>query len=235
MLSTPTAGRRLTGRLMVILAVTVALPLTATRAINYVDVKAPAPPRAPAAPLVPPVVPVPAVAPAPVTPIRPITPVVDGHKIVINGQSKRWSDLTPAEKAEVRRSIAEAREELARTRIDRKEIEREVREAMDEARMEQDDVRRDLAEAQADLAEAMKEIDIHAADIRRSGQDPEQLKATIRASLKSVENIDVERITRDALASVDQRQIEASVAAAEAAIRATESELDKLDEPDQDD
>ena len=39
-------------------------------------------------------------------------------------------------------------------------------------------MRRDLAEAQAEIAEAMKEIDAHAADIRRAGQDPEQLKAT---------------------------------------------------------
>ena len=41
MLSNPTAGRRLTGRLMVLAAVAVALPLTATRAIEYVDIPAP--------------------------------------------------------------------------------------------------------------------------------------------------------------------------------------------------
>ena len=38
MLSNPTAGRRLTGRTMVLAAIAVALPLTATRAIHYVDV-----------------------------------------------------------------------------------------------------------------------------------------------------------------------------------------------------
>ena len=42
MLSNPTAGRRLTGRMMVIVAIGVALPLTATRAIHYVDVPLPA-------------------------------------------------------------------------------------------------------------------------------------------------------------------------------------------------
>ena len=38
MLTNPTAGRRLSGRLMVCSPSGVALPLTATRAINYVDV-----------------------------------------------------------------------------------------------------------------------------------------------------------------------------------------------------
>ena len=41
MLSNPTTGRRLTGRADDLAAVAVALPLTATRAIDYVDVLAP--------------------------------------------------------------------------------------------------------------------------------------------------------------------------------------------------
>ena len=63
----------------------------------------------------------------------------------------------------------------------------------------------------------MREIDAHAADIRRSGQDPEAIKAQVRASLKAVEAIDVEAITRNALASVNPEAIAASVAAAETA------------------
>lgn len=237
MLTNPTAGRRLTGRLMVVVAVAVALPLTATRAINYVDVPNPDASRAPAAAAEPDTILVPAVAPE--APAQPVRPPQEGDTIVVNGQSKTWRDLTPAEKAEVRRSIAAARQELARTRIDREEIDREIREAMAEVKIDRDEMRRDLAEAQADIDEAMKEIDAHAVDIRRSGQDPEQLKATIRVSLKAVENIDVEAITRQALASVDHRQIaatvEASVAAAEAAIAATEAELEELEELDRDD
>ena len=62
---------------------------------------------------------------------------------------------------------------------------------------------------------AMREVDAHVVEIRRSGQNPDQIKATIRASLKSVEAIDVEAIHRQALASVDHKAIEASVAAAE--------------------
>jgi chromosome segregation ATPase len=155
----------------------------------------------------------------------------EGQAIVIDGKSKKWSELTPAERTEVRRSIAEAHEELARHRIDRAEIDREIREAL----ADKEDVRRDLAEARAEVARAMSEIDTHAVEIRRSGQDPEQLKATIRASLRSVENIDVEAIKRQALASIDTAQIEASVAAAEASIRASEEQLDRIESLDHDD
>ena len=248
MLSNPTAGRRSSGRLMVLLAVAVVLPLTATRAINYVDVPVPAEPGGAVDPVspaaqsnetvapVPAAVSAPAAAATPAPPAEPARPVmIDGAMVMADGRSKKWSDLTPSEKAGVRSSIAKAREEIARTRVDREEVAREIRDAMEEAQIDQDDLRSDLAEAQADIAEAMKEIDAHAAEIRRAGQNPEQLKATIRASLKSVEKIDVERITRDALASIDPRQIEASLAAAEAAIRATEAQLEKIEELDEDD
>jgi hypothetical protein len=229
MLSNPTAGRRLAGRLMVVLAVAVALPLTASRAISYVDVAVPAPqePLSPAAPAVA------AAVPAPAQPVKPLQ--VSGETVIVNGESKNWRELTPEEKAEIRRSVAEARQELGRTRIDREEIDREVREAMAEAKIDREELRRDIAEAQAEIAEAMKEIDAHAADIRRSGQNPEQIKATIRASLKSIENLDVEAIRSNALASIDRGQIEASVAAAEAGVRAAEAELDRLEALDWDD
>ncbi|HTK58950.1 MAG TPA: M56 family metallopeptidase, partial [Sphingomicrobium sp.] len=50
MLTNPSAGRRLAGRLTVIAAVAIALPLTATRAVEYVDKLAPTDPQ-PAAPV----------------------------------------------------------------------------------------------------------------------------------------------------------------------------------------
>ena len=227
MLSNPTSGRRLTGRMAVLAAIAVALPLTATRAIYYVDI--PTPSAAPAKMPVP-VLPVPAVAavaqPASVAPLAPVN--ISDDNVTINGQTKKWSELTPAEKAEVRRSVAQAREEISR--INRGEIQREVREAMNEARISQDEMRRELAQARAEVDEAMREIDAHSADIRRSGQDPEQIKATVRASLKAVEAIDVQAITRSALASVDPAVINAALAAAEAGLAKAEAELDRAEE-----
>ena len=225
MLSNPTAGRRLTGRMMVFAAIGVALPLTATRAIHYVDVPAPlkavvAPQAVPATAAIAAVTAQPASVPSPVN--------ISDDKVTINGQTKRWQDLTPADKAEVRRSIAQAREEISK--INREEIQREVRQAMNEARINQDELRRELASARAEVDEAMREIDAHAADIRRSGQDPEQIKAIVRASLKSVEAIDVQAITRSAMASVDPAVINAALAAAEAGLEKAEAELERIEE-----
>ena len=247
MFSNPTTGRRTAGRLMVLVTVAVAMPLTATWAINYVDVPVPAAPVVPPAALVPvvpasmvaPVAPVsPLAQPAPVAPVEPVAPVRPIHlndgMITIDGKTKRFSELTPAEKAEVRRSIAEARRELAHVHIDREQIRREVRQALAESRIDKRELQRDLAEARAEIAQAMVDVDARSAEIRRSGVNPEQLKASIRASLRSVENIDFDAITKQALASVDQAQIEASIAAAQDSVRAAEAQLDQLDSLDDD-
>ena len=240
MLSNPTAGRRNSGKLMVLATIAVALPLTATRAIEYIDVAAPMDPRPAAAPAAPVHAAALQVQAAPVAPVAPAAPVHpmnidrDGT-IMINGQTKHWRDLTPEEKAEVRRSIAQAKQELARTRINPEEIQREIREAMAEAKIDQDEMRRELAEARADIEEAVREIDAHAADIRRAGQDPEQIKASVRASLRSVESIDVEAITRQAMASVDHEAIAASMAKAEASIAKAQADIERLEEQFEDD
>jgi hypothetical protein len=243
MLMNPTAGRRLTGRLAVVAAVAIALPLTATRAIEYVDKVAPAAPVAPiasaslaalAAPAAP-AEPADPASPAPVIAVEPIHDIdVAKRLVVIDGKTKGWKNLTPEEKAEVRQSIAEARRELAEHRVDREQIRRDIQKAMAEARSDRSDMQRDLADARADVARAMAEIDAHAVEIRRAGHNPEQIKATVRASLKAVENIDIEKIQRDALASIDPAQIEASVAAAEQAIEQAQDELDRLEDLDPD-
>jgi multidrug resistance efflux pump len=93
-------------------------------------------------------------------------------------------------------------------------------------------MRRELAEARAEVDEAMREIDAHSAELRRSGQDPEQLKATVRASLKAVEAIDVEAITRQAMASVDPATINAAMAAAQAGLAKAEAELERAERGD---
>jgi hypothetical protein len=239
MLTNPSSTRRTAGRLMVLATVAVALPLTATRAINYVDVPAPASPAVPATAAHPaPVAPVAAVAPvAPVAPVHPVKSfrIEDDDKIHINGETKHWKDLTAEEKAEVRRAIAQAKEELARTHIDREEIQREIRESMADVKIDQQEMRRDLQEAREEIERAMKEVDAHVVDIRRSGQNPEQIKATIRASLKSVEAIDVDAITRQALASVDPEKIAASVAQAEASIAKAQADMERLEKRFEDD
>jgi beta-lactamase regulating signal transducer with metallopeptidase domain len=234
MLSNPTAGRKLTGRMMVLAAIGVALPMTATRAIHYIDVPMLAEaPAAPAAAPVAPVAPVAAVAqvaaPAPVAPVHKRGNLdIDGGKVTMNGHTREWKDLTPAEKAEVRRSLAEARAELAR--VNSEEIQRDVREAMRDAQVGKDEFRREMAAAKVEIDRAMREIDAHSAELRRSGQSPEQIKAMVRASLKSVEAIDIEAITRDAMASVSEAQMERALDAAHEGLDKAQDELDRLDD-----
>jgi bla regulator protein BlaR1 len=262
MLTNPTAGRRLSGRLMVLATVAVVLPLTATRAINYVDVAPPAVPPSPAITVVDAVQPVPAVAPlaapslvaapappAPLAPVAappPIAPAApsksvrslhigNDNRIHINGREKRWDELTPAEKEEVRRSLAKAKAELARNRIDREKMQQDIREAMEDMKVDQEELRRDLSEARQEIARAMREVDRNAVHIRRSGQDPEQIKASIRASMRNIEKIDVSKIYREAMASVDHRAIERSIAEAEESIAKAQGEIEQLEEQYQDD
>jgi len=243
MLTNPSAGRRLAGRLTVIAAVAIALPLTATRAVEYVDKLAPTDPQ-PAAPVASAAGPAAAAAPAPTAaPASPATlapavkvdPLqsidVGKRVIVINGKTKRWDELTPAEKANIHQSIAQARRELAEHRIDSTQIQAEIQQAMAESKIDKDELQRELAEARAEVASAMAEIDAHGAEMRRAGVDPEQIKASVRGSLKGIENIDVETIRKSALASVNTAQIQANV---EKALSAAEAELDRIDDLDDD-
>lgn len=237
MLSNTTAGRRTAGKLMIVAAVAIALPLTATRAIDYVDIASPAAPEAPqppAAPLVPAALALQLVAPAPPVPPAPPAPPAEGLQVAgdavtINGRTKNWSDLTEAERQHIRGELAKARAELSRTKIDRADIERQVREALSTAKVDKEELHRDLAEARVEIEQAMREIDANAAQLRRSGQDPEAIKAQVRASLKAVEAIDIEAITRQAMASVDPARIAASVAAAEAGLAQAHAEIERLE------
>ncbi|HTK59124.1 MAG TPA: hypothetical protein VL336_09095, partial [Sphingomicrobium sp.] len=183
---------------------------------------APAPTAAPASPA----------ALAPAVKVDPLQSIDVGKRvIVINGKTKRWDELTPAEKANIHQSIAQARRELAEHRIDSTQIQAEIQQAMAESKIDKDELQRELAEARAEVASAMAEIDAHGAEMRRAGVDPEQIKASVRGSLKGIENIDVETIRKSALASVNTAQIQANV---EKALSAAEAELDRIDDLDDD-
>jgi hypothetical protein len=75
----------------------------------------------------------------------------------------------------------------------------------------------------------MREIDRNADSLRRAGHSPEQIKATVQASLSRVRMVDVDAITRRAMESIDERQIEASVEAADRAIDAANAEIERAE------
>ena len=55
----------------------------------------------------------------------------------------------------------------------------------------------------------------------------------MRASLKAVEAIDVQAITRQAMAAVDPAVMNAALAAAEAGLEKAEAELERIEEADE--
>lgn len=230
MLTNPTPARKLAGKLAVIGAIALALPLTATWATRTVDVQAPDAPSAPDAPLPP----QPAAAPLP--PMPPMPPVAPRGTVTIDGKQVAWKDVPPSRKAQIRASLADARGELATNRADRltaiadmKTAHRDhetARRDNETIRRDVETARRDIEIARRDVEAAMREIDQSADEIRKAGQNPEQIKALVRASLKLVENIDVDAITRRAMAAADPALIERSLAAAEEAFRRAQAEID---------
>ncbi|WP_265570196.1 M56 family metallopeptidase [Sphingomicrobium nitratireducens] len=232
MMNHTTRGRRMAGKLLVIGCVALALPLTATKAIEYVDVpKPPAPPAAPAAPKAP-------KAPlAPLAPTAPVAPIAamqsaDGH-VFIDGQHKKYSEMTAEERREFDEGMAEMREALEDLQRERLDVRAEIAEAMAEARNEidRDEIRREMEEARAEIAEAMAEIDAERDQIIADGGDPEAIKASIRAAMASVEAMDIDAIVEGAMASVNEAQIEAqveaSLAQAEASIRQSLTQMEQ--------
>jgi beta-lactamase regulating signal transducer with metallopeptidase domain len=243
--SNPT--QRLTGRLLVGIAIAVVVPLTASRAIDYVDVPALAPHAVPPVASIQPIPTIRAIKPVPLhaaavavvaqpaPPAPPAPPVVprfdedisiSHDRVTIDGVTKRWEELTPAEKDRVRAAVAKARAGLAKAHLDRDHALRDASEAVrsiDTQRLE-----RDVARAKANADRALRGLDENATDLRRHGIDLEQLKAQVRDSMRSVDSIDNAAIQR-AMAAVDRQKIDASLAGAEQAMRRAQAELDRID------
>jgi bla regulator protein BlaR1 len=261
MLRTSNPARRLAGRLLVVTGIAAALPLTASRAVHDVDVRAapviasesaaPAAPRvlvateASARPVARPSVlaaaaAVPAPAPRPVAVGVHLSPAavaaqagydrsddltIDNGFVTIDGKTGRWEDLTPAEKDRVRSAVANARTALSTTRLDRARIMRDLASIPDKGRMAE--LQRDLAGSHANIEQSVRRMEAEEARARASGRDPDQLEQVIRATLQSVQTVDLRAASR-ALATVDRDKIAADVAGAQASMEAAKAELATL-------
>lgn len=244
MLRRPNPAQRIAGRLIIAGALAAALPLTASRAVDYVEKPAAAVPAAAGSAIIASVV-----APSAATGLRapvaaaPISAAastaaqparseadrdltIDDDYVTIDGVRKRWQDLTPAEKTEVRRAVANARTALEKVHLDRDQIMRSVAAIPTEIQMQR--MQADLAGAQASADAAARNLDAHADEIRAAGQDPQQMKETVRRALESVHAVDWQRV-QQAVASIDQRKIAQSVAGAEQSVRAAKAQLDRIE------
>ena len=216
-----------------------ALPLTASRAIQYVDAAAPTapkPPSAPSAPVAPSAPmflaaqvapPAPPAAPAPPARIAMFN-VSNDDTVTINGVTKRWEDLTPQERARIRADIAKARQDIKRE-MDR--LPHELAKAQREmARFRNGEFQRDMAKAREEIRRSMQEVERETSHLRAAGVDPNEIRAELQEALAEVEKINVDEIVREALASVDMNEVRAELRDAHESLDDVEHRLDQHDD-----
>lgn len=247
MLNHHSAGRRLAGRLIVVGALGLALPLTATKAVAFIDVPetpslvqraaAPLAPAAPAAPVAP-VAPQPAAAPAPIAasfvpaaPTPPHAPKVshEHHSgtFIIDGKRMKYSEMTPEQRAEFDRSLAEMRTALREMQSKRGEMRREMREAMREVRLDRGKMRQDLAEARREIEMEIRRVEKDREALRRDGKDPQMIIMSLRTAQSALDSMDMDKIVDDAMKSVDLDVMEVSLQAAEEGLRESVEKMER--------
>jgi hypothetical protein len=251
MLTAPSTARRFAGKALIVLTAGAALPLTASRATDYVDVPAPkpapveatAPAAAPAAvtTAVAPVATAPAAAPESYTenPDGSVTlsggVVLDkgstaffgNDKVLNNGKVKSLDQLTPAERSKLRAAIAKSQQDLARERAELPRRLAEARQELERARsgLMKRDYQRDIEDMKRDLAE----IDSEAADMRAAGEDPAKRKAEIERDLREAQSVDIDKEIAEAMRDSDPAKITGELRSAEDQMKRMLSRLDQLD------
>ncbi len=227
----PSGRARAAGFTLIGAGLLLALPLTATRAIDYVDIPsagstperpvAPVAPNAPSAPLAM------AQLAADAPDSSDLSTNGDNGTVRIDGVTKRWEDLSPAERTEIRADLAEARrdveQELARL------PEELARVQVDTAKFRNGEFQREMAEAREEVRRAMQEIDRNARDLRSHGVDVEEMKADLQESLAEIEKMDIEKIVHEAMASIDVDKIRADVSGAARSIDEVEAKLNRTE------
>jgi bla regulator protein blaR1 len=151
----------------------------------------------------------------------------DDDRIVINGRIARVEQLTRGERARLRSVIIESQRRLQRERAG-------LPARLARAQRETDRIRsgayaRELLNEREDLRRDLAEIDAEAAELRANGEDPERMRAELRQSLREAEARDVDREVREALAEADPTRIAAELRAEEAQMERLLARLGQLD------
>lgn len=248
MLTSPSSSSRVAGKALIAVVAVAALPLTASRATEYVDVaqaSAPTPVAAPAA--------VPAAAPAP-APLVPATPAaaptrasgtlpypdikgvhldkgsvayMGDDTILIDGTHKRLDQLSPEQRARLRANILKSQSELAKERTELPARLAEAQQAM--AKIRSGEFKAELLRDRDDLQRDLARIDSEAAEIRAGGEDPAKRKAEILRDLKELDSMDIEKQVSEAMEDANPARIAAELQNADAQMTRLIAKLDQLD------
>jgi beta-lactamase regulating signal transducer with metallopeptidase domain len=253
MLTSPSTRRRFAGKALIAVTAAAALPITASRATEYVDVAvaqsaeaAPSPPAATtpaAAPMASAAASPTAASAAPAAPSASgELPYPDLHGVVlgrndvafmgddtilINGKRKTLEQLTLAERSRLRSEILKSQRDLVRERAELPQRLAEAQRELDRARsgLMKREYLRDLEDMKRDLAE----VDSEAAEMRANGEDPAKRKAEILRDLKEEQAIDIDKEIAEAVRDADPAKITAELQQAEQQMQRMLVKLNQLD------
>jgi bla regulator protein blaR1 len=247
MLTTPSTGRRLAGRALIAVAAAAALPLTASRATEYVDVPAPetAQPgaaRTATSALAPAAAAALAASAAPESAANGELPYPDlggvglgkndvafmsDDTILINGQRKTVEQLNASERARLRHAIASSKQDIAR---DRERLPMELAEAKREAdRARNGELRREHLRDIEQMRRDVAELDSRAAELRAEGEDPAKEKAQLLRDLREAEAEDIAAEEREAIEEADPVKRMAEIRTEEQQMERLLARLDRLE------
>jgi beta-lactamase regulating signal transducer with metallopeptidase domain len=256
MLRSPTPTRRAIGRLLILTVAAAAMPLTASRAVEYVITPAPPTPAVAATRVLPPVAAMgatvsqmaePQRATAPTHPAATVYDVTasDGQHFAVSDNHDHFNgDLTINEDYVTIDGKKKRWEDLTPAeRARAREAVAKARTALanshfDEAKMMRDlakvpdkarvaEIQRQLAGTRADLAESVGRMQEEAARARAAGRAPDALEAAIAERLQSVQDVDFEAASR-ALAGIDSKKIAADIAGAQDSMERAKAELERI-------
>jgi hypothetical protein len=229
MLTSPGTGRRLAGKALIALTAAAALPLTASRATEYVDV-----PATGAASHV-------AVAASsagtsgelPYPDLGGVTlgkidvAFMADDTVLIDGKRKSLDQLSAAERSRLRAVILKSQREQVRERAELPGRLAEARREADRARI--GELRREHMRDHEDMRRDLAEIDSEAAELRANGENPEKRKAELRADLREAEATDIAKEEREAIAEGDPARITAELRTEERQMVRLLARLNQLD------
>ena len=243
MLTSPSSHRRLAGKALIAITAAAALPLTASRATEYIDVPATgtASPIAAAAQV--PASTAAALASAAAAPAAAASltmPDLGGVRlgkndvafmaddtVLIGGQRKTLEQLTPAERSRLRHAIASSKQDLVR---DRERLPSELAEAKREAdRARSGELRREHSRDIEDMRRELAEVDSRAAELRSEGEDPSAEKAEILRDLHEAQATDIAAEEREAIEEDDPARREAEIRSDEQQMERLLEKLNRID------
>lgn len=246
MLTRTSTRHQFAGKAMIALAGAAALPLTASWATEFVDVRAPQDAASNSA----------AAAPAAIAPSAPASaalttdptataggelpwPDLGGvslgrndvafmadDTVLISGRRKRLDQLNASERARLRTAILRSQQDLVR---DRANLPRELAEAEREAeRARSGELRREHLRNIEDMRRDLAELGSRAAELRAEGEDPARREAELLRDLREAETRDVAAEEREAIEEADPNRRMAELRAEEQQMERLLARLDQL-------